>query len=328
MTGHVNPRRTGSFLLFGLTLVAAAAQARPAAPAAPPPAGADLPERVIEKKDGDYVLRLTLRPGSLKTNRVANVAVEIFKNLDIPDPVTGSTMPMAESHPVAVLKTPEPLGHGKPSTTTRYTLWSSADEPGTFAFHFTPADDGIYELTIKGVDAPKAGDDAEPHPFEASYRIGAGNAAAQTEQTQTGTAVHKAARRPVGYSDSQAKRKKLAALMTDIGYHYLGLDAAVSRASSKAGQSDAMAEAKAITALLNQAKGLAPDGSGSEFERLLADATGLVESVGSAHDAKAARAAYGKIESVGCDQCHAKYRFDITEDLSNWPKFPQKAVNQ
>jgi hypothetical protein len=116
--------------------------------------------------------------------------------------------------------------------------------------------------------------------------------------------------------------------MSDIGYHYLNLDAVLSRAPSKSNQSDAAAEAKAISALFSQAKGLAPDGSGSEFERLLADATGLVDAVGSAHDAKAAHAAYGKIESFGCDECHAKYRFEITEDLSSWPKFPQKAVSQ
>src|SRR5690349_12336140 len=86
--------------------------AAPATPAAGPAVatkakGAEPEERVIEKKDGDYILRLTLRPGNLRTNHVANVQLDINKSLDIPDPVTGDLMPMTGSKPIATVKGPD-----------------------------------------------------------------------------------------------------------------------------------------------------------------------------------------------------------------------------
>jgi hypothetical protein len=63
----------------GAVLAADPPAAAPA-PAEAPKALPDLPERVIEKREGDYLFRLTVRPGNLKPNRVADLTIEITED--------------------------------------------------------------------------------------------------------------------------------------------------------------------------------------------------------------------------------------------------------
>ena len=335
MKRHPIPRGVWS---AAAALVAVAAAGRTAAakkPDAPVTvskgkAGAEPEARVIEKKDADYVVRLTLKPGNLKTNHVAEVLLDINRNLDIPDPVTGDQKPMTGSKPLATVKSPE--GKGQRDTTT-YFAWPSED-PGGFAFHFTPTEDGLYEVTIAGTDPDKGPDAGEAAGFSVTYRIGAGTAAAQTEQSQVGTAVRKTVRRPVGAGRGRDNDGKLVKLMREVGDRYLNLESMLAHAPAHGAQADAMAEAHALSALLGQTKGLVPEGqsdSATEFDSLAAGSANVVESIATAASGKervSAKTEFEKLEAVGCNACHAKYRFQITDDVSEWPKFAQKAVKQ
>lgn len=325
-------------LSAGLVLAAPAKKAPAAAPGTPAAAGktapADLPERVIEKKDGDYVLRLTIRPGNLKVNHVAEAEVEISRTLDVPDPVTGDQMPITSTRPVATVTPPE-TGRGKheaPPAPSRFVVWP-ASNPGSYGFHFTPDVDGLYEVTISGMDSTKTDDNSEPQAYSASWHIGAGTAASETEQSQGGAAVRQSTRRPVGTGSGGEKERKLDKLMADIADRYLNLEMMIGKGTPKGGPAEMVLEARAIAGLLDQTKGLTPDAfsdGSAEFDQLTAKASAALAEVANAaggkDHAKLVRA-FDAVESVGCNECHAKYRFQVTDDVSNWPKFTQKAVS-
>lgn len=330
---------TAAALLSGSSLAVAAAPKKPApAPAAPAkpaapvkPAAPEPEERIIEKRDADYVLRLTLRPGNVKPGHVAQGDVEIIRTLQIPDPVSGDQLPIAGIQPVATVKPPEPVAtKGKPAAaapTLRYLLWPTAN-PGVYAFHFTATEDGIYEISIAGAEAARTGEEeSDSRSFKADYRIGVGTAAAQTEQSQGGTATRRSTRRPIGAGAAGENEKKLVKIMREMGDHFMALEA------SNRTPTDAASDAHAIAALFAQTKGLAPEQSGGdaeEFDKLSTRAAAAFEEFATAASAKGAKAkpALEPTELVGCTQCHAKYRFQITDDLSAWPKFAQKAVGQ
>jgi hypothetical protein len=320
-------------LLAGSVAVAAPAKKPappPAAPAKPAPVKPVAPEpeeRIIEKRDADYVLRLTLRPGNVKTNHVAQADVEIIRTLQIPDPVTGDQMPITGIQPVATVKPPEPPpGKGQPpqSPSVSYLLWP-ATNPGVYNFHFTPTEDGIYEVTIAGSEAAKSGEEeSDARAFKATYRIGVGTAAAQTEQSQGGTAIRRTSRRPIGGDSVGEREKRLIKFMRELSDHFLALDA---------GSKDAAADAHSIALILAQTKGLAPEQSGgdaTEYDKLTTRAAAAFDEYATAVGVKNAKThpSLETLESVGCTQCHAKYRFQITDELSAWPKFSQKAVGQ
>jgi outer membrane biosynthesis protein TonB len=300
--------------------------AAPEAPKAPPP---DLPERVIEKKDVDYLYKLTLRPGSLKPNRVANAKFDIGKNLDTPDPITGDTGPVKSAHPIAKVKAPDVQKGKKIETgaTTTYMLWPGGN-PGEYGLHFTPTSDGVYEVTVSGAEV-KGADDAGPKSFSATFKLGVGTAVAETEQS-TGVATKRTARRPVG-GDDESGDSKIEKLMGQIGQRYLDLDGMLNRPPAKGPQGDAAAEARAIAALFAQVKGLSPSNKhsdSSEFDRLVDAASSQLEVVASAAEAKdraGPRSALRDLETQTCDRCHAKFRYDVTDDVSTWPSFQQKS---
>jgi hypothetical protein len=307
---------------------AKAAVTTPPAPEAPKPPAPEPAERVIEKSEADFQYKLTIRPGNLKLDRVADVRLQVWKKLDRPDPITGDRAPLVKVTPVAEVKPPEAWPEkGKkppPVVVSRYSLAPLAN-PGEFGFHFTPAADGLYEVTFTGTEAKS--EDNDGAKFDVRFRLGAGTAAAETEQSQ-GAAAKKTARRPVGGDSEQ--QTKLEKLMEEVGQRYLGLEAMLQKAPAKGPHADAAAEARAIGALFSQVKGQVPSdhrANAGEFDKLalgMAEKFEVVAVAAEGKDRNAPKAALSSLEIQGCNQCHAKYRYGVTDNLSEWPKFRQK----
>lgn len=288
-----------------------------------------LDERYIEKRSGDYLFKLTLRPGVLAPQRVADVTVEVLRVLQIPDPQWGDRLPMSNSNPIATVQAPALAAkknrrRAEPPP-SRYKLWPITN-PGEFGFHFSPAHDGIYTVTIKGSD-PTLGEGLELVGYEASFRLGVGTEAAQTEQSQGTAAVRRTARRPVGMRNTLDRERQLQALMEEIGERFLDLEDMIDNAPAKGPNKDAAAQARAIAQLFEKSKGLAPrahTASAEEFEKLAAAAPAFFEEIAAAAEGqnrKAPRAAFEKTELQSCLQCHTKFRWNATESLETWPAF-------
>jgi hypothetical protein len=235
--------------------------------------------------------------------------------------------------PVATVTPPAPVGRGKKAPApSRYYLYP-ATNPGTYSFHFTPEEDGLFDIAINGSDMTKSGDEApEPLPYGATFRIGVGTAAAQTEASAGGPSTRRTTRRPVGSGVADETERKLLHLMDDMGDHYLALETALEHAPAKGAATDAAAEAQALSALFTQLKGLLPPSYTSgpeEYNALAAHGGSLFADVATAATGKdhaKAHTALEAAESQGCIQCHAKYRYLITDDVSGWPRFAQKVT--
>jgi hypothetical protein len=312
--------------------VSQAAEKTPETPKAPPPEPA---ERTIEKREGTYVFRLTLRPGNLKPARVADVTLELLRVLDIPDPVTGDRAPVNEASIVARVKPPPPLvpSKGKKSEPSAplpsYVAWA-LEAPGTYGLHFTPGADGLFELALSGTD-PKTDTEGSPREFGTSFRLGVGSAAAQTEQSQGGVVGRRGTRRPIGVGGDREKEDRLRKLMEELGYRTLALEPLVDQPPAKGPHVELAARARELAALAESAKGLVPasapaDGA-PEFDALAARMAARFEELARAaegKDRKAPRAKYDALEPQGCLQCHAKYRWGVADDVTRWPQFEQK----
>lgn len=287
-------------------------------------------ERYIEKRSGEYLFKLTLRPGVLAPQRVADVTVEVLRVLEIPDPQWGDRLPMRGSKPIAIVQAPEqPAQKNRRRTTpapSRYVLWPITN-PGEFGFHFTPANDGVYTLTITGTDPTQGDGSLELVSFEAKFRIGVGADADQTEQSQGTAVARRTARRPVGLRTTKDAERQLQDLMTELGERFLDLEDFIDNPPAKGPNADAAAQARIIAALFAKAQGLAPRAhakAGSEFDALLAKAPAHFEAIAVAAETpnrKAPRDAFEKAEMQTCLQCHTKFRWNATESLATWPKF-------
>lgn len=302
----------------------------PAAPAAPPaeagPSWIPSPERVIEKRSGDYSFRLTLQPGDLRVGKPGAAVVEIIRLLEIPDPVTGYQRPVRDVQPVAVVVPPPPAApaapaKGRPAAapapypTVRARMWALTN-PGAYGFQFTPPADGLYTLTVTGAEPrPEGGE----RTFEVTFTIGAGSAAGQTEQGQGSSANRRGARRPVGPGTAQrAAEDRLQRLMEAIGDGFLALEAAAAQGP----KGDASAEAKALAALLREAQAHVPaEADATEFRSLAAAAAERIEATIEAGARKGATltGAVAEAERAACQQCHVKYRWRVTRDIGSFP---------
>lgn len=311
-------------------------------PPPPPPEPAD---RTIEKQQGSYVAKLVMRPGILKAHRQADFTIDLQKILEIPDPSTGDRTVMNSPRSYAVVQAPAPAApepvKGKkappaPSAPApvAYQLWSNSST-GSFGFHFTPAYDGVYEIKVVGFDAPADGS-TDPRSFSLSFRVGVGAASGQTEVSTGSAAARRGSRRPVG-GNATADATKLQRLMADVGQRWLDLSRSIEAWPAKGGHPDAALELRIIEAVLAEAKGLVPEdrqSAAAEFDKLVAGAGTAIEEVATAWDAaegkdraarmSAATAAVDRLEQQSCNQCHAKFRWGLSTDVSDWPKFKLK----
>lgn len=293
-----------------------AAEAKPA-PAAPAP----LAERLIEKREGAYSFRLTLKPGDLQVGKVAVSTLEISRVLDIPDPVTGFSRPMQGLAPVAEVTPPTAARRRANVESIEAKLWPLAD-PGSYGFHFTPPVDGVYSLRVT---AQEGTDGGGSRPIVVSFRIGVGSAAAETEQGSGSAVSRRGGRRPVGPGAGQrSAQEKLQRLMERVGDEFLSLEARVGAlpargVAPKAARTAIVEEARALATLLAQASGSVPrrhSSNAEDYEALLKSAVdslnGLADSADGKKGAPSPKAAFEAVKQVGCLSCHSTYRWDVT----------------
>lgn len=298
---------------------------------------APLPERLIEKRVGARNFRLTLQPGDLQEGKVAVATVEIQRVLDIPDPVTGRTRPLQELEPVAELSPSLELRRTRNAPKTVLAKMWPASDPGTYAFHFTPEADGVYTLEIR---ANEPGEDGSPRPFDVNFRLGVGSAVAETEQGSGTGASRRGGRRPVGPGvRQQSLRAQLQSLMEEVGEAYLALHSSVeglpARGAVPKARRDALAkDARELGELLKKTAGTVPVGhksSADEYDQLVNEAVLTLEGLASTAEtqttAAASSAAFRQVQAVGCLKCHAKYRWNVADDLNEdgWP-WPQPSA--
>ncbi len=308
------------------------------APAAPPIPF--LAARYIDKKANPYEVRLVLKPGNLALRDTALVSVDMEKALSIPDPVTGNFQPMTSGVPYAIVESPavaRPVRwRGRhheeaASNVAKYRLWPEED-PGRYSFHFTPLANGMYTVTIVGFD-PK-GPAGEPYSFKIPFHIGAGTAALQTEASQGVVGVHRGALHPVGMSVAAPAMEKVKKLMDQIGREYLDLQLALESPPRRGPNDAAATEARSIESLMGSLSSVVPEVHGanpSEYTQLANDAGQAFENLAKDAESKGraapkkALAAYQDLPAGSCNECHAKYRWQVTSDVSTWPSFTEAA---
>lgn len=289
-------------------------------------------ERVVEKSEGLYHYRLVIRPGNLQPGKVANLTLEAYRKLKIPDPVRGDRLPVTAETLVATVKAPAPAPvRGRAAAIpapTRHVAWGQPT-PATYGFHFTPEAEGVFHVNFAGTDARAT--DGGDRPFEVTFRIGAGSFAEQTETSQGSAAARRAVRRPVGpIQRGKSDADRLHELMEEVGDRFLALEDALDNAPARGNNAVAAAEARALAALFEKIPGLTPAAyraAAEEFDQLAGAMPQKLEAVAKAAEGKdrnAPRRAFDQVELQGCLQCHAKFRFGVTTDLSAWPKFEYK----
>lgn len=270
------------------------------------PAGA-AEERIISKRTGDYAVQLTLRPGDPKPGRLLEIQIEVARVPDFPDPVYGDRVPVNDANLVVQLAPALADVAGGKSKIYRAHLVS---EGGVYGVHTIPETAGIYAVAI----SPRTG----PGP-KVSFDIGVGVPMA----TEAGEGKKGASRRPA--AGAGGGRMVVSSVgpkteMREIGERW-GLLETMAGTGSLA-LAGAQGEAKAIAALFGKAKSKPPKSANpaDELNEMLDGSAAAFTAIAAVTDAKQLPALVAATEQ-SCMKCHVKYRWEMTRDLSRWPKF-------
>jgi len=287
---------------------AAAASPAPAAPAAPAPkpvgtvapVSANAPpsaklvkpplaEAVLALKQGDWRVRVTVRPGEPQPAQLIELQLDVSQIRNPPDPTFGDEAPLDNAQMV--------LSFTGPGAKVRSYLRPLGDA-GSYGVHWTPQNKGLWTATL----APLAGQGPS-----VSFEIGVGvpmPASAQGQEVEQTRAVLGTRVKPV---------QPLTGTMNDLATRWLKLlDAGT----------DGAREGGSIASLLRSLVGRGPQAfasSEAEFDELARNAASAAE--GAARMPAAERpAAMRAVELNSCTRCHVKYRDGVVEDLSHWPE--------
>jgi hypothetical protein len=272
----------------------AAAASAPVAAPAPRPA-APPPEVSLSLKQGDWRVRVTIRPGEPKPGQLVDLRLEVARQREVPDPTYGEQVPV------------EGLGlqlaMSGPGSRVRYLARPLADV-GSYGVHWTPAAKGLWTLQLAQLPGLEAGP-------QVSFEVGVGvpmPVSAQGQAVQVSRVVLGAK------SKAQNNRPPLSPVMREVAQRWLKLEAA-------AGPEVAV-ETVALAGLFKTAQGRAPASmasAGAEFDQLVQAAAAEVERLGALPQQERAAAARAA-EANTCLRCHLKFRDGVVEDLSKWPE--------
>lgn len=293
-------------------------------------------EKTIEKGE-DFLVRLTLKPGVLKPRRVAEVFVELSRKRDEPDPIDGDRSPVVALEAALTVTAPagttdkkaKKPGPAKPVEL----LLHNAGAPGAYFAHFTPSSDGVYTLRIAGTERPEE-DGGKARPFDMTFRIGVGTATSETEAGQgLGKARRTSGKRRVVGSSANKVDDRLQKLMAEVAERFLETEQSFASAPAKGPSPEVAAALRSLAEKLAEAKGMTPaqfSSASGDFDALadalvkkLQDAAAAAEKP---KDAKAVATAKTAFQSTwsGCTQCHVKFRYGLSADVSGWPEFEKK----
>ena len=280
---------------------------------------AETQEVVYRKKVNKTIVTLHVRPAKPVPGKLTTFLFEIVKLLEVPDPALGDRAPEENAHLVATLK--------GGSHESRIRLHGLKDA-GTYGMHFTAPEAGSYKIQVdQRLDNPEIGDVALSVEFVVGIGVATQMPVADEEDAQKAR-KGRSALKVIGNAKAGPgeKAEGPTEVMKELGRRWLDLQLALEEPKPTAG--DLAAQAKAIAELVPKADGQVPMSmaiNGKEFNLFvgqLADAVNELPALTA--DKGKAKAFMAKTETEMCLRCHAKYRFQITDDVSHWPKFEPK----
>jgi hypothetical protein len=263
-------------------------------------------EVLYRKKLDKTVVTLHVRPAKPVPGRTTTLLFEVVKVLAVPDPALGDRVPLENAVLFATIGR-----EGGPQV--RFRLHAMPDA-GVYGVHFAGAEAGVYRLLLEQrLENAEIGE----KPLTTDFSLGVGQDTPM--QAADDESAVKAGRGRTALHSGESSAESVSLLMRSLGDSWMAL---------AQGSGDAAAAAKAITDAAAKLAGQVPTALSSsrrEFDTLAGElAASLKELPGAAGDSAKARALIAKVEVDQCARCHVKFRFQLTDDVSAWPKFTPK----
>ncbi len=303
----------------------AAAPQLPAAPPKPEPPPPPPEELVFRRRFNKWNFNMKMRPGDPQPNRTVEVVFEITRKLESPDPVYGDRRP-EESKQLLLAVRPDTAK----AVAVTYALHPTLDA-GNYGVRFMVPQKGQYRLELSEMKKPDA--EVGELALQGEFTIGVGEPTImRTEEADPGSRIAvgagRRALRAGSDDDSALEASGLQPVMRPLGKAWIRLLSEL--AQPKPTPAELASLAKILREQAGRVRGKSPltkAGASGEFdiyaERLEAAMGELEKSLSSPEKAREEMA---QMESAHCLRCHVKFRFDVTDDLSQWPNFPPKAA--
>jgi len=277
-------------------------------------------EAVYRRKIDKMSVTLRVQPAKPVPGRAVTLTFEIVKILTVPDPTLGDHLPLENA---LLLATVGKDGAGAPA---RYRLHALTDA-GIYGTHFTASEAGLYRVGLEQrlVNA-EIGDKA----LATDFVVGIGQDTPMPAATEEESAVKAGRGRTALKTNDGLSTEGAAALMRALGDQWLALAESL---ANPAATGDKVAAARALAEAEAKLAGQVPasmNGSRREFDTLATDLQAALKDLTAAVGAGADKgsAAMARIETEQCARCHVKFRYQIAEDVSGWPKFTPKAPRE
>ncbi len=296
-----------------------------AADAVPPPPAV---ETVYRKRlDNKTTVTLRVRPAQPEPGKLTTFLFEFSRILEIPDPVIGDRAPVENADFVLTL-----TGNGKGAKPVRYRL-NPLRDAGIYGTHFTTTEPGLYTLEVEQRlgEKKEIGEVAITGEFQVG--IGVPTPPPSEEEEQPGQRTRRGRGRTgalKAISERDSAADVVGEVMGQLGTGWNELARKVE--DPKATPEELAAIAKTLSELAGKVEGQVPVAQamhGKEFNLYagqLNDA--LKDLVTQLSDRNKVKASLVKVEQGVCLKCHTRFRYQITEDVSSWPKFEPKDVRK
>jgi hypothetical protein len=277
-------------------------------------------EAVYRRKIDKMSVTLRVRPARPLPSRTTTLLFEIVKLLAVPDPALGDRVPLENALLFVT------VGKDGTKTPARYRLHPLADA-GVYGVHFTASEAGPYRLALEQrlVNA-EIGDKA----LTTDFVLGIGQDTPMEAASEDESAIKAGRGRTAIKASDGLSQEGAATVMRALGDQWVELADSLEDPAAKG---DKVAAARAIAEASSKLAGQVPSAltsSRREFDTLAGDLAASLKELPAAVGAGAAqgRAQMVKIDAEQCSRCHVKFRFQLAEDVSGWPKFTPKAPKE
>jgi hypothetical protein len=277
-------------------------------------------EAVYRRKIDKTSVTLRVRPAKPLPNHTATLFFEIVKLLTVPDPALGDRVPLENALLFVT------VGKDGAKAPARYRLHALADA-GVYGVHFLAGEKGPYRVGLEQrLVNPEIGDKA----LTTEFVLGIGQDTPMEPASEEESAVKTGRGRTAIKASDGLSQEGAAPLMRALGEQWAELAESL---ENPAATGDKVAAARAILEASAKLAGQVPaalSSSRREFDTLAGDLAASLKELPPAVGAGAdkGRAQMARIESEQCSRCHVKFRFQLAEDVSGWPKFTPKAPKE
>ena len=270
-------------------------KAAPLASAGPAPT-----EYALSLRDGDYRIRVTLRPGVPEALHLLEINLDIARHREVPDPQYGDLVPLEGAKLAAMVS--------GPGIRTRHLVRALGDA-GSYGLHVTPSEKGYWTIALGPLEPGQAGPTI-------SFQIGVGvpmPPSAQGEAVQSSRTVVSAGRPVIEPGEGTLRPQ-----MQELGERFFSARDAATGAAQAAQESE-------MAQLARGFEGHAPAAlakSGGEFDALARDTAAALEKAAALARRNRAQGAL-QLQSIAaneCLRCHVKFRDGVVADLAGWPE--------